>query len=115
MNKNSLGERLKNERERLNYENQSTIAEKVDVSREMWGKYERDKAIPGGNVIARLVDIGFDVSFLFTGQRSQPTTKREAAMLDNYRHTSEEGKKAIEAASAELAKHKIQAKKASGE
>lgn len=32
---------------------------------------------------------------------------REVALLDNYRHSSEEGKRAVEAAATELAKRKV--------
>ncbi len=85
MNKSSLFERLKEERERLGYKSQSGIAELVGVSREMWGKYERGIAMPGGDVIAKLTGIGLDIAYVFTGQRNQPLTDEERMLLESWR------------------------------
>ncbi len=114
MNSNSLfGERLKEERERLGL-SQATAGANAGVSREMWGKYERG-AMPGGDVILSLARLGFDMAYLFTGQRGMapaPALKPdEAALLDNYRHCSTEGKKAVNTTISCLAqsKHKKKA------
>lgn len=51
-------------------------------------------------LIAKLVSIGADVLYILTGSRSAPVapalSPRQRALLDNYEHTSEEGKKIIE-------------------
>lgn len=41
------------------------------MSREMWGKYERDVAVPGGDVLARAALAGLDVLYVLTGERLQ--------------------------------------------
>lgn len=70
MNLSSLiGERLKAERVRIGLK-QSEIAEKIGVSREMWGKYERGVAIPGGEVLFSFAAAGADIHYLATGERS---------------------------------------------
>ena len=62
------------------------------------------------NKLEELGAAGADVVFILTGQRSgavatAPVLKpEEAALLDNYRHASPEGKKAIKATSDALAK-----------
>jgi transcriptional regulator with XRE-family HTH domain len=62
-------ERLKSERIRLGL-NQAQAGELCGVSREMWGKYERGDAVPGGEVLFSFVAAGADVQYIFTGIRS---------------------------------------------
>lgn len=91
-----LPPRVKEERERLGL-TQAGIAMKCGVSREMWGKYERGQAIPGGDVLFSFAQAGADVQYIITGQRSgERLPNREASLLDNYRHSDERGKKFIE-------------------
>ena len=72
------------------------------VSREMWGKYERDIAMPGGDVLIKIALAGVDLNHLLTGQRSQPmpaaATLRpdQAALLDNYEHSDEVARQAAQ-------------------
>lgn len=89
--------RLREERERLKL-TQAEIAEKCGVSREIWGKYERGQAAPGGEVLFALAQIGADVMYILTGQRAGGATlpNREAALLDNYRQSDERGRRMIE-------------------
>ena len=64
----------------------------------------------GTEVLALFAAAGADVLYILTGQRSgtvvpAPALKPdEAALLDNYRHSSPEGRKAIKATSDALAK-----------
>ncbi|MFZ1327029.1 MAG: helix-turn-helix transcriptional regulator [Candidatus Contendobacter sp.] len=97
MNFSSLSSpRIREERERLNL-SQAQIAEKCGVSREIWGRYERGQAVPGGEVLFALAMAGADVQYIITGQRSNAALpQREAALLDNYRHTDDRGKRVIE-------------------
>lgn len=101
--------RVAEERKRLGL-SQEAVGQMCGVSREMWGKYERGKAVMGTEVLALFVASGADALYILTGQRSgavvlTPALKPdEAALLDNYRHSSPEGKKAIKATSDALAK-----------
>jgi transcriptional regulator with XRE-family HTH domain len=93
-------ERLKSERIRLGL-NQAQAGDLCGVSREMWGKYERGLAVPGGEVLFSFAAKGADIQFIFTGIRIvsliEPLTPREAALLDNYRNVEDEtDKKVIE-------------------
>ena len=71
-------ERLKSERIRLGL-NQAQSGELCGVSREMWGKYERGEAAPGGEVFFSFAAAGADVQYIFTGIRSQQTTEDESS------------------------------------
>jgi len=97
MNFNSLfAPRIREERERLGL-TQAEAGERCGVSREIWGKYERGKATPGGEVLFSFAQIGGDIQYIFTGQRSVGVLPpRESALLDNYRNSDEEGKRTIE-------------------
>jgi transcriptional regulator with XRE-family HTH domain len=119
---NSIGERLREERERLGL-SQTQMAEIAKqlgakgATRQSQALYEKGEQTPSAAYISAISTTGADVLYILTGQRAMPvaqaTNPREKALLDNYRHSSEEGKRAIEATTAELAKPK--AKKASGE
>lgn len=108
MNNNSLFSiRLKNERARLGL-TQAEIASKCNVSREMWGKYERGVALAGSEVLFSLAEINVDIGYLFSGVRSIPVaelelTKEEQVLLDDYRESNEQGKEAIEKTASALA------------
>ncbi len=97
MNFNSLAApRIKEERERLGL-TQAEAGDRCGVSREIWGKYERGKAAPGGEVLFAFAQIGGDIQYILTGQRVSGTLPpREAALLDNYRHSDDQGKRTIE-------------------
>lgn len=106
MNSDSLGARLRTARKGLG-KSQDDMAAVCGVSREMWGKYERDAAMPGGEVLIKVALAGIDVNYILTGQRmggavatpaAPALSPRKAALLDHYEATSEEGKKIIEAA-----------------
>ena len=76
---------------------QADMAKKCGVSREIWGKYERGQAIPGGDVLFSLAQAGADVQYIITGQRSgERLPNREAALLDNYRQSDDKGRRMIE-------------------
>ncbi|UDF33779.1 UNVERIFIED_ORG: helix-turn-helix domain-containing protein [Shinella sp. XGS7] len=63
-----MGDRLREERLRLG-ENQDSLASLLGVSREMLGKYERSKAVPGGDVLARALAARMDVVYILGGER----------------------------------------------
>lgn len=62
-------ERIKSERLRLEL-NQAECGGLCGVSREMWGKYERGVAVPGGEVLFSFAAAGADVQYILTGVRS---------------------------------------------
>lgn len=97
MNFNSLfATRLKEERNRLGL-TQVEIASKCNVSREMWGKYERGIAMAGSEVLFSLAAIGVDMGYLFSGERIETDlTPSEQSLLEDYRESNEQGKEAIE-------------------
>ncbi|MFZ2449109.1 MAG: S24 family peptidase [Methylovulum miyakonense] len=59
-------DRLKQERLRLGI-NQAEAAKLCSISREMWGKYERALAVPGGEVLFSFAAAGADINFVLTG------------------------------------------------
>ena len=98
MNFSSLfGERVLAERSRLTL-SQAQAGEICGVSREMWGKYERGKAVMGTEVLSRFAEAGADVTYILTGQRSQTTESnpRLAALVDNLDNMAEEDRRCIE-------------------
>lgn len=103
MNNSSLfSVRLKSECNRLGL-TQTEIASKCNVSREMWGKYERGMVLAGSEVLFSLSEIGVDIGFLFSGVRSVPLTETETALLEDYRESNKQGKEAIEKTASALA------------
>ncbi|EGF6519740.1 helix-turn-helix transcriptional regulator [Salmonella enterica] len=85
MNFNSLcAERIKHERTRLNL-TQAQAAMICGVSREMWGKYERSKAIPGGDVLFSFAEAGADIQYILLGEVRLTANQEEKALLENYR------------------------------
>lgn len=63
-------ERLKSERLKLGL-SQAQAADLCGVSREIWGKYERGNAVPGGEVLFSFAATGADIQYILTGIRSQ--------------------------------------------
>lgn len=66
--------RIKEERLRLGL-SQAQAAEKTGVSREMWGRYERGDAIPGGEVLFSFALVGADIQYLLTGESKNDSLK----------------------------------------
>lgn len=78
-----LGGRFAAERQRLGLL-QSQLAEACGVSREMIGRYERGKAVPGGEVLFSFAELGADVQYVLTGRRcgeSEPAHPVDEATL----------------------------------
>jgi transcriptional regulator with XRE-family HTH domain len=66
---NSIHERIKNERNRLEL-NQGDFAEKAGVKRRAQAHYESGERCPDGLYLAAIASIGVDVQFILTGRRS---------------------------------------------
>lgn len=87
--------RLKDARKDLGL-NQAEAAELCGVSREMWGKYERGLAVPGGEVLFAFAAAGADVQYILTGSRSSTVLRSDLAKhVDNLEHCTKEDQEAI--------------------
>jgi transcriptional regulator with XRE-family HTH domain len=83
--KDSISKRLLKERELLNIKSQAEIAELIGISREMWGKYERGKAMPGTEVLIKLSLVGFDIDYLITGHKKPKLNDDEIHLIEEWR------------------------------
>lgn len=92
MNLDSLGARLRAARKGLG-KSQDDMAAACGVSREMWGKYERNAAVPGGEVLIKVALAGIDMNYILTGQRmgsaaatppAQAVSEGDRTLLDNF-------------------------------
>ena len=103
-----IAERLKSERENLGL-SQQALADRLSISLRSQQNYEKGDRNPDSAYLAAIAAAGADVLYILTGQRSQPappTTElapRQRALLDNYEHTNEAGKKIIEATASAAA------------
>lgn len=107
-----IGARLKEERERLGY-TQPVFAELAGAKKRTLIDWEKGVSSPTAVQLAEFSKIGVDVLYVLTGDRRathvvQQTalSPRQAALLDNYEHTDEAGKKIIEAAAFAAAQPK---------
>lgn len=66
--KDNQGSRIREERVRLGF-TQAQMAEKCDVSRVQWGKYERGINHLSGDVLQRFVECGADTYYVTIGKR----------------------------------------------
>ena len=135
----SFFERLREERERLGL-SQEKFGAIGGVLKRAQINYEKGERHPDSTYLTAIAAAGADVLFILTGQRmgysmsqSQSTgaalvaaesktaygavrgtqlTPRQAALLDNYEHTDEQGKQIIEAAAFAAAKPKTKRKSA---
>lgn len=103
----NINKRLKEERKKF-APNQSQFAKAVGVSLTTQSYYESGIRKPDSEYLAKAAAIGIDVLYVLTGIRTGNAglVPEEAALLDNYRNSSEEGKQAIQATSALLAQQR---------
>ena len=95
MSKEILSSRFREERQRLELSHEQT-GKICGVSKNSVIAWEKGAKIPADILIA-LMPYGFDPVYILTGQRSAETLPpREAALLDNYRNSDEQGKRTIE-------------------
>lgn len=130
----SIGERLREERERLGLSQSEMALLAKDLgakgaTRQSQALYEKGEQSPSAAYIAAISTSGADVLYILTGQRSHQITESaaayqppksavayqppisalspdEAALLDNYRNSPPDGQAAIKATSAALAQSK---------
>lgn len=105
----SLGARLKEERERLGM-SQPTFAAIAGTTKQTLFSWESGKTAPDGFQIAAFAGAGVDVLYVLTGQRSQPAiaplSDDAKALLDDYQHSSSEGKEIIRGVALQAAQAK---------
>ncbi|MFJ2988355.1 helix-turn-helix domain-containing protein [Collimonas sp. NPDC087041] len=87
--------RLQEERIRLGL-TQTEIANQIGIRGGMWGRYERNEAAPGGDVLKAFADVGGDVQYVLTGEKSSSAlTDDEKEMLSGYRGLDVRGKAGV--------------------
>ena len=100
------GARIKEERERLGY-SQTAFAALAEASKHSQINWEKGTGTPTAAVLAAWHVHGVDVLYVVTGQRMggaaaapppSALSPRQAALLDNYEHADESGKRHIERA-----------------
>ena len=80
-----LGERLKNERQRLGM-NQDDFAAVGGVKKRAQISYEKEERSPDAAYLAALLEIGVDIWYVLSGQISNMTlTSEETKLLGEYR------------------------------
>lgn len=105
-----LSDRLREVRESLGL-SQQALADKAGVTARSQRNYEAGERAPDANYLTAIAAAGADVLYILTGQRSQPIPEsaslppRVRALVDNYEHTDESGKKIIEATASAAAQH----------
>lgn len=81
----SIGERLREERERLGY-SQSAIGAVGGVKKLAQLKYEQGERYPGADYLAALAKIGADTLYIVTGERyAGSLTADEIELLEKFR------------------------------
>ncbi|KAB2927396.1 MAG: bacteriophage CI repressor [Candidatus Contendobacter sp.] len=94
MSKIGIGERLAEEVERIG--GVSAVAARLETARNTIYNWAEKGNIPA-NKLLELAEMGADAIYILTGQRASGTLPpREAALLDNYRHSDDQGKRTIE-------------------
>lgn len=94
----TIGDRLREERDRLGL-NQTEFAKIAGTTKKSQIDYEKNLTQPKAGYLALIGEVGVDVLYVVTGQRTPghtPLSRRESALLDNYRHSPQEGQAAIE-------------------
>lgn len=98
-NKMTIGTRLKEERERLGY-NQSDFAALAGVTRKTLFGYESAERFPAGDALAAWSEEGLDVQYVVTGERTptgstQGLPADEQLLLEAYREMPAANKKKL--------------------
>ncbi|MBN5301014.1 helix-turn-helix domain-containing protein [Serratia marcescens] len=83
----NIGDRIREERKKFNL-NQGDFAKLADCSRNAQAMYERDETAPGAGYLVRLAEIGADVLYILTGNRSSSSgeiSNDELELIQLYR------------------------------
>lgn len=105
----SIGERLRHERKRLSF-TQEIIGEITNSSKPTVISWEKGNSSPNAGILAVLAQHKFDVLYIVTGKRTpiqmSSLSIEETSLVDYYRNAAAEGRKALEATGAAVAKPK---------
>lgn len=103
-----LGERIREERLRL-----GLTQDQLGVAPKTQRFYESGERSPDAAYLARFAELGADVLYILTGERTVgELAPDEAALLDNYRNAQPGGKAALQTTSAALAHSENKERKA---
>lgn len=109
-----FSDRLREERERLGL-TQDEMATQCGTSKRSYCAYEAGESQPKSDFMASFANVGGDVLYILTGQRSAGTlAPDEAALLDNYRHTPPEKRHTVQEVTSAFAEYDQVAKRARG-
>lgn len=101
-----VGARLKEQREAKGM-SQGAMGEIAGASRRSVVAWESGVTVPGADELSRLAGVGFDVLYIVTGQRTPRAADAlapdEAALVDNYKNSDEEGRAAARRVLSSLA------------
>ena len=94
---NEINDRLREERERLGYKNQTEFAVAGGVTRNTQSDYERGNRFPDVHYLSRISAIGADIMYIVTGDRSSPLAfpHDEQLLLSTYRKIIGDDKAAL--------------------
>lgn len=103
---NTIGERLRAERERLKL-SQDDFAELAGLTRNTQIKYEKGERSPDAAYLAALAERGLDVLYVVCGIRKTHTTAspEQSRLLDAYAATAGQGRRAALLVMEALAAH----------
>jgi transcriptional regulator with XRE-family HTH domain len=116
----TIGDRLKEERVRLGYSQPGFYALGGGKGKQTMIQWEKGETYPNAEFLEAIARVGADVLYIVTGVRVAPGSSAliaaepcqpyglppdEAALLDNYRHSSPEAQAALRATGAALAQH----------
>lgn len=94
----ALGERLREERERLGL-NQEEFGQIGGVNRNTQGKYEKGERSPDSDYMAAAAAAGVDVLYVLTGARAPVAndglSQDEAKVIEQYRSLPEQDKASV--------------------
>jgi transcriptional regulator with XRE-family HTH domain len=98
-----ISARLREERVRLGFDHEE-MATAGEVGVSTYYNYDSGKRVPSTEYLAKIALKGVDVLYVLTGMRN-PTalSKREEALLDNYRHADEYGRSIIDSTTSAVA------------
>jgi len=104
---NSIGERLKAERQRLG-KSQTEFGKIAGIQKLAQINYEKGERVPDAAKLAAWAQAGVDVMYVLTGNRASngpPLSPEEAALVDNYRHCPPSQQAILRETSNVFAKH----------